>query len=96
MKLVKTKLSLLVAILALTSFATSAALVREVSQQKNFERAARMSALTVVAIDNKDYATACKAQRDAVVSLANAKAKGADIYGQSVLNVKEICSKAGV
>jgi hypothetical protein len=55
-----------------------------------------MSALTVVAIDHKDYATACKAQRDAVISLANAKAKGADIYGQSVLNVKEICQKAGV
>ena len=96
MKYIKTKSTLLVAFLALTSFATSAALVREVSQQKEFERAARMEALSVIAVKNDDYATACKAQREAVVALANAKTKGADIYGQTVLNVKEFCQKSGV
>jgi len=96
MKLLKTKLSLLVAVLALTSFATSAALVREVSQQKEFEHAARMQTLSVIAIQNDNYELACRAQREAVVALSNAHAKGADIYGQSVLNVKEFCQKAGV
>ena len=96
MKLLKTKLSLLVAILALTSFAATAALVRENAQHKEFERAVRMETLSVVAVKNKDYELACKAQREAVNALANAKAKGADIYGQSVLNVKEFCQKAGV
>ena len=96
MKYIKTKSTLLVAILALTSFATSAALVREVSQQKEFERAARMENLTVVAVKNKDYNLACKAQREAINALANAKTKGADIYGQSVNNIKEFCGKAGV
>lgn len=96
MKLLKTKLSLLVAILALTSFAATAALVRENAQHKEFERAARMEALSVVAVKNGDYELACKAQREAVVALANAKTKGADIYGQSVMNVKEFCQKAGV
>lgn len=96
MKYIKTKSTLLVAILALTSFATSAALVREVSQHKEFERAARMENLTLVAVKNKDYDLACKAQREAVVALANAKTKGADIYGQSVNNIKEFCQKSGV
>lgn len=96
MKYIKTKSTLLIAVLALTSFATSAALVREVSQQKEFERAARMENLTVVAVKNKDYDLACKAQREAVVALANAKTKGADIYGQSVNNIQEFCQKSGV
>lgn len=96
MKYIKTKSTLLVAILALTSFAATAALVRENAQHKEFERAARMENLTVVAVKNKDYDLACRAQREAVVALANAKTKGADIYGQSIINVKEFCSKAGV
>ena len=96
MKYIKTKSTLLIAILALTSFAATAALVRENAQHKEFERAARMETLSLVAVKNKDYELACKAQREAVVALANAKAKGADIYGQSVMNVKEFCQKAGV
>ncbi len=96
MKYLKTKSTLLVALLALTSFAATAALVRENAQHKEFERAARMETLSLVAVKNNDYELACKAQREAVVALANAKAKGADIYGQSIMNVKEFCSKAGV
>ena len=96
MKYIKTKSTLLIAILALTSFAATAALVRENAQHKEFERAARMETLSLVAVKNKDYALACRAQREAVVALANAHAKGADIYGQSVMNVKEFCQKAGV
>jgi hypothetical protein len=96
MKLLKTKSTLLVAILALTSFAATAALVRENAQHKDFERAARMQTLSVIALKNKDYATACRAQRDAIVSLERAHARGADIYSQGVSNVQEICSKAGV
>ena len=96
MKYLKTKSTLLVALLALTSFAATAALVRENAQHKEFERAARMETLSLVAVKNGDYKLACKAQREAVVALANAKAKGADIYGQSIMNVKEFCQKAGV
>ena len=96
MKYIKNKSTLLIAILALTSFAATAALVRENAQHKEFERAARMETLSLVAVKNNDYELACKAQREAVVALANAKAKGADIYGQSVMNVKEFCQKAGV
>jgi len=96
MKYLKTKSTLLVALLALTSFTATAALMRENAQHKDFERAARMQALSVIALENKDYATACRAQRDAVVSLERAHATGADIYGQSVNNVKEICQRAGV
>lgn len=94
MKYIKAKSSLLVALLALTSITTSAALVREVSQHKEFERAARMENLTVVAVKNKDYDLACKAQREAITALANAKTKGGDIYGQSVNNIKEFCQRA--
>ena len=96
MKYIKTKSTLLVALLALTSFAATAALVRENAQHKEFERAARMEALSVVAVKNGDYELACRAQREAVKSLANAHTRGGDIYGQSVANVKEFCSKAGV
>ena len=96
MKLLKIKSTLLVAILALTSFAATAALLRENAQHKEFERAARMEALSVVAVKNGDYDLACKAQREAVNALANAHTKAGDIYGQSVANVKEFCQKAGV
>lgn len=96
MKYLKTKSTLLVAILALTSFAATAALVRENAQHKEFERAVRMETLSLVAIKNNDYALACKAQREAVNALARAKTQGGDIYGQSVNHVKEFCSKAGV
>lgn len=96
MKYIKTKSTLLVAILALTSFAATAALVRENAQHKEFERAARMEALSIVAVKNGDYNLACKAQREAVNALASANAHGGDIYGQSVANVKEFCQKAGV
>ena len=96
MKYIKTKSTLLVAILALTSAAATAALVRENAQHKDFERAARMQTLSVIALENKDYATACRAQRDAIISLERANTKGADIYSQGVMNVKEICQRAGV
>lgn len=96
MKFLNTKSTLLVAVLALTSFAATAALMRENAQHKDFERAARMQTLSVIAIQHKDYATACRAQRDAMLSLARAHAHGADIYGQGSANVQEICSKAGV
>ena len=96
MKYLRTKSTLLVALLALTSFAATAALVRENAQHKEFERAVRMEALSVIAVKNDDYATACKAQREAIVALSNAKTKGADIYGQTVNNVKEFCQKSGV
>ena len=96
MKYTKTKSTLLIALLALTSFAATAALVRENIQHKEFERAVRMETLSVIALNNGDYKLACKAQRDAVLSLERANTKGADIYGQSVANIKGICDKAGV
>ena len=96
MKFIKTKTTLLVAVLALTSFAATAALVRENAQHKEFERAARMQTLSVVAVKNGNYELACRAQRDAVLSLERAHSYGPDIYGQSVLNVKEFCQRAGV
>ena len=96
MKYIKTKSTLLVALLALTSAAATAALVRENAQHKEFERAVRMENLSLVAVKNSDYELACKAQREAINALANAKTKGGDIYGQSIINVKEFCQKAGV
>jgi hypothetical protein len=96
MKYLKTKSTLLVALLALTSFAATAALVRENIQHKEFERAARMETLSVIALKNGDYSLACKAQRDAVLSLERANTQSYDIYSQSVANIKDICAKAGV
>jgi len=96
MKYIKTKSTLLVALLALTSAAATAALVRENAQHKEFERAVRMEALSVVAVKNGDYDLACKAQREAINSFARASSKGGDIYSQSLNNAKEFCSKAGV
>lgn len=96
MKYIKTKSTLLIAILALTSFAATAALVRENTQHKEFERAARMETLSVIALKNGDYELACKAQRDAILALERANTKGVDIYAQGVNNVKDICQRAGV
>ena len=96
MKYIKTKSTLLVALLALTSAAATAALVRENAQHKEFERAVRMENLSLVAVKNSDYELACKAQREAINALARAKTQGGDIYGQTIINVKEFCQKAGV
>lgn len=96
MKYIKTKSTLLVALLALTSFAATAALVRENAQHREFEHAARMSALSVVAVKNSDYALACRAEREAVVALGKANTKSGDVYSQSLNNIKEFCTKAGI
>ena len=95
MKYLKTKSTLLVAILALTSAAATAALVRESAERKDFERAIRMSNLSLIAVQNGDYALACRAQRDVADAIVQAHVKGTDIYGVTAEHNKEFCIRAG-
>jgi hypothetical protein len=95
MKLLKSKVSLLVGALALTSVAAAAALVSEKSHQKDVERAVRMQILSVVALENNDYATLCQAQRDTAIALEKAHVRGADIHGRMIVNIQEYCNQAG-
>ena len=83
-----------VAILA-TSVA-SATLISSNKQSKEFERATRLQNLSVVAVKNKDYALACRAQRQVADALVKAHAKGADIYTEVSKNNQEFCQRAGV
>jgi hypothetical protein len=83
-----------VAILATT--VASATLITSNKQSKEFERAARLENLSMIAVKNGDFALACRAQRQVADALVKAHAKGGDLYGEVSKNNQEFCTKAGV
>lgn len=63
--------------------------------QVAMERAIRMSNLSLIAVQNGDYALACRAQRDVADAIVQAHVKGTDIYGVTAEHNKEFCIRAG-
>jgi hypothetical protein len=90
----KTVIALSAIALAATTVA-SAALITSHNTSIEFERAARLENLSVIAVKNGDFALACRAQRQVADALVKAHANGADIYGEVAKNSQEFCSKAG-
>jgi len=96
MTFTKTKITIVAGILAVTSLATSAALLQETNSHKEFERAVRLQNLSVVAVKNGDYAMACRAQRQVADALVKANTRGGDIYNSVSQYNLEFCQRAGV
>ena len=94
MKLFKTKASIVIAVLTLTSFVATAAFVNEVSQTKQLERAVRMSNISILAINNDNYDLACKAQREVADAIVDANAQGIDLYSSASQFNRDFCFKA--
>ena len=82
------------AIAAIATTVASAAILISYDKQTQFERAARLQNLSVVAVKNKDFDLACKAQIEVVDALARAHVKGHDLVGSATQNRKELCVKA--
>ena len=82
------------AIAAIATTVASAAILISYDKQTQFERAARLQNLSVVAVKNKDFDLACKAQIEVVDALAKAHVKGHDLVGSATQNKKELCIKA--
>jgi hypothetical protein len=82
------------AIAAIATTVASAAILISYDKQTQFERAARLQNLSVVAVKNKDFNLACKAQIEVVDALAKAQVKGHDLVGTATQNKKELCGKA--
>lgn len=96
MKFTKTKIAAVAAILAVTSVAASAALVKETIAHDEFERAVRLQNLSVVAVQNGDYALACRAQRNVADALVKAGNRSHDIYQAVAQQNRDYCQRAGV
>jgi hypothetical protein len=82
------------AIAAIATTVASAAILISHDKQTQFERAARLQNLSVVAVKNKDFDLACKAQTEVVDALAKAQVKGHDLIGTATQNKIELCVKA--
>jgi hypothetical protein len=60
----------------------------------SYDKQTRLQNLSVVAVKNKDFDLACKAQIGVVDALAKAHVKGHDLVGTATQNKKELCVKA--
>jgi len=83
-------------IAAVAATVASATIILSSEKQSQFERATRLSILSVVAVKNGDYELACKAQREVVNALYLARVKGQDLIGTADAQRLEFCQKAHV
>ena len=84
------------AIAAVAATVASATIILSSEKQVQFERATRLSSLSVTAVKNGDYDLACKAQREVVNALYLARVKGKDLVGTADAQRLEFCRKAQV
>ena len=84
------------AIAAIATTVASAAILINKDKQSELERATRLQNLSVVAVENKNYALACKAQKEVVDALVKARVKGHDLVGSATTSKNELCDKAQV
>jgi hypothetical protein len=95
-KFMKKTVIALSAIALVATTVASAALITSSNKSKEFERAARLENLSMIAVKNGDFALACRAQRQVADALVKAHARGGDLYGEVSKNNQEFCTKAGV
>ena len=81
---------------AVATTVASATIILSKDKQAQFERATRLSSLSVVAVKNGDYELACKAQREVVNALYLARVKGQDLIGTADQQRVEFCQKAHI
>ena len=92
MKKVTVISSVILAVASIT--VASATYLTSNSKQVELERAARLSDLSVTAVQKGDYDLACKAQSQVVDALIKVHTKGDDLVGAAVKQKEEVCQKA--
>ena len=82
-------------ILAVASITVaSATYLTSNSKQVELERAARLSDLSVTAVQKGDYDLACRAQSQVVDALIKVHTQGDDLVGLAVKQKEDVCRKA--
>ena len=92
MKKVTVISSVILAVASIT--VASATYLTSNSKQVELERAARLSDLSVTAVQKGDYDLACRAQSQVVDALIKVHTKGDDLVGAAVKQKEDVCQKA--
>ena len=92
MKKVTVMSSVILAVASIT--VASATDLTSNSKQVELERAARLSDLSVTAVQKGDYDLACRAQSQVVDALTKVHTKGDDLVGAAVKQKEDVCRKA--
>ena len=93
-KSVRLSLIIVAAVAAISTTVAASTFIQRNEKLHELERAARLQNLSVIAVNNKDYALACKSQAEAEMALAHANLRSEDVLGMVNKSSIELCSKA--
>ena len=93
-KSVRLSLIIVAAVAAISTTVAASTFIQCNEKLHELERAARLQNLSVIAVNNKDYALACKSQAEAEKAIAQANLRSEDVLGMVNKSSIELCSKA--
>jgi len=93
-KSVRLSLIIVAAVAAISTAVAASTFIQSNEKLHELERAARLQNLSVIAVNNKDYALACKSQTEAEKALFRANLRSDDVLGMLDKSSSELCSKA--
>jgi flagellar basal body-associated protein FliL len=93
-KSVRLSLIIVAAVAAISTTVAASTFVQSNEKFHELERAVRLQNLSDIAVRNKDFALACKAQTEAEKALSQANLPSEDVVGMVDKSRVELCSKA--
>ena len=93
-KSVRLSLIIVAAVAAISTTVAASTFVQSNEKLHELERAVRLQNLSDIAVRNKDFALACKAQTEAEKALSQANLRSEDVVGMVDKSRVELCSKA--
>jgi Na+-translocating ferredoxin:NAD+ oxidoreductase RnfG subunit len=93
-KSVRLGLIIVAAVAAISTTVAASTFIQSNEKLHELERAARLQNLSVIAVNNKDYALACKSQTEAEKALFRANLRSDDVLGMLDKSSSDLCSKA--
>jgi len=93
-KSVRLSLIIVAAVAAISTTVAASTFVQSNEKLHELERAVRLQNLSDIAVRNKDFALACKAQTEAEKALLQANLRSEDVVGMVDKSRVELCSKA--
>ena len=90
------RLSLIVvsAIAAVSTTMAASTFIQSKEKLYELEKAARLQNLSVIALENNNYALACKAQTEAENAIKKSNTKARDVVGMLYQSSNDLCNKA--
>jgi Na+-translocating ferredoxin:NAD+ oxidoreductase RnfG subunit len=93
-KSIRLSFIIVAAVAAISTAVAATTFIQRDEKVHELERAARLQNLSIVAINNRDFILACKAQTEAEKALAKANLRSEDVMGMLNNSSGELCSKA--